>query len=82
MLGRYTFAVREQRPKAESLGLADARRHRRSPRLHAALDYALAGALARHGVDVRLLTSRFRFGAVPEADGFTVDDSLYRVSTG
>jgi glycosyltransferase involved in cell wall biosynthesis len=45
-------------------------------------DYALAGALARKGVDVRLLTSRFRFGAVPEADGFTVDDSLYRVSTG
>ena len=44
-------------------------------------DYALAGALARQGVDVRLLTSRFRFGAVPEADGFTVDDSLYRVST-
>ena len=45
-------------------------------------DYALAGALARQGVDVRLLTSRFRFGAVPEADGFTVDDSLYRVSSG
>src|SRR4029079_12059678 len=45
-------------------------------------DYALAAALARHGVDVRLLTSRFRFGVVPEADGFTVDDSLYRVSTG
>ena len=41
-------------------------------------DYALAGALARQGVDVRLLTSRFRFGAVPEADGFAVDDSLYR----
>ena len=29
-------------------------------------DYALAAALARQGVDVRLLTSRFRFGAVPE----------------
>ena len=28
-------------------------------------DYALAAALARQGVDVRLLTSRFRFGAVP-----------------
>ena len=45
-------------------------------------DYALAGSLTRLGVDVRLLTSRFRFGAAPEADGFTVDDSLYRVSTG
>jgi len=45
-------------------------------------DHALAGALARHGADVRLLTSRFRYGAVPEAAGYTVDDSLYRVSTG
>ena len=45
-------------------------------------DYALAAALVRNGVDVRLLTSRFRFGAVPRADGFTVDDSLYRVSSG
>lgn len=44
-------------------------------------DYALAGALARRGVDVRLLTSKFRFGAVPEAEGFTVDDSLYGLST-
>ena len=41
-------------------------------------DYALAAALVRSGVNVRLLTSRFRFGAVPEAEGFTVDDSLYR----
>ena len=32
-------------------------------------DYALAGALARLGVDVRLLTSPFRYGAVPEAAG-------------
>jgi len=45
-------------------------------------DHALAGALARRGADVRLLTSRFRFGAVPAADGYTVDDSLYRLSSG
>ncbi len=45
-------------------------------------DHALAAALARQGVDVRLLTSRFRYGPVPAADGYGVDDSLYRVSTG
>jgi len=45
-------------------------------------DHALAGALARHGADVHLLTSRFRYGSVPVAAGYTVDDSLYRVSTG
>ena len=44
-------------------------------------DHALASALARLGVDVRLLTSRFRYGTVPPADGYTVDDSLYRVSS-
>src|SRR6478752_7230460 len=44
-------------------------------------DYALAGALARLGVDVRLLTSTFRFGGVPDAVGFEVDDRLYRLST-
>jgi len=44
-------------------------------------DHALAAALARRGVDVRLLTSRFRFGAIPPAEGYTVDESLYRVST-
>jgi glycosyltransferase involved in cell wall biosynthesis len=40
-------------------------------------DHALAAALVREGVDVRLLTSRFRFGDVPPAAGFPVDDSLY-----
>ncbi len=44
-------------------------------------DHALAAALVRRGVDVQLLTSRFRFGTVPRAEGYDVDDSLYRVST-
>jgi glycosyltransferase involved in cell wall biosynthesis len=43
-------------------------------------DHALAAALVRCGVDVQLLTSPFRYGAVPVADGYTVDDSLYRLS--
>lgn len=43
-------------------------------------DHALAAALARRGVDVRLLTSRFRFGSVPVADGYAVDASLYALS--
>jgi glycosyltransferase involved in cell wall biosynthesis len=45
-------------------------------------DHALAAALVRRGTDVRLLTSRFRYGPVPQAAGYTVDDSLYRISTG
>jgi glycosyltransferase involved in cell wall biosynthesis len=44
-------------------------------------DAALAAALVRHGADVRLLTSRFRFGAVPPAAGYTLDDNLYRLAT-
>jgi glycosyltransferase involved in cell wall biosynthesis len=44
-------------------------------------DHALAAALARRGVVVRLLTSRFRYGAVPWADGYAVDDGLYRISS-
>lgn len=47
-----------------------------------AYDHALAAALARKGVDVRLLTSRFRYGAVPAASGYVLDDSLYRASSG
>ena len=43
-------------------------------------DYALASALVREGVDVGLLTSRFRFGDVPPAAGFEVDDGLYRIA--
>ena len=43
-------------------------------------DAALAAALVRQGVDVHVLTSRFRYGAVPPAAGYTVDDSLYRLA--
>ena len=45
-------------------------------------DHALAAALARRGLDVRLLTSRFRYGPVPPAVGYTLDEGLYRLSTG
>ena len=44
-------------------------------------DHALAEALADAGHDVTLLTSRFRFGAVPRRDGYTFDDSLYPLSS-
>lgn len=43
-------------------------------------DHALAAALARAGAEVRLLTSRFRFGDVPAADGYELDDGLYGLS--
>jgi glycosyltransferase involved in cell wall biosynthesis len=44
-------------------------------------DRALAKALAEEGHDVTLLTSRFRFGAVPRAEGYAVDESLYPLSS-
>src|SRR5690348_11428244 len=43
-------------------------------------DRALAGALARHGTEVELLTSRFLHGPVPEADGYGVRECFYRRS--
>ena len=43
-------------------------------------DRALAAALARAGVEVELLTSRFLYGAVPEAEGYRVRESFYRRS--
>ena len=45
-------------------------------------DHELAAALARAGVDVELLTSRFRFGARPAPDGYRLDESLYPRSSG
>jgi glycosyltransferase involved in cell wall biosynthesis len=43
-------------------------------------DRALAGALARRGTEVELLTSRFLYGPVPEADGYRVRECFYRRS--
>ena len=43
-------------------------------------DRALAAALARAGADVELLTGRFLYGPVPEADGYRVEEMFYRRS--
>jgi len=44
-------------------------------------DHELATALARAGADVTLLTSRFRFGAAPRADGYVRREPFYPVSS-
>jgi glycosyltransferase involved in cell wall biosynthesis len=44
-------------------------------------DHALAAALAHAGNEVTLLTSRFRFGDTPAPDGYSLDDSLYPLSS-
>jgi glycosyltransferase involved in cell wall biosynthesis len=44
-------------------------------------DHALAAALARRGVDVELLTSRFVHGPGPRPDGYAVSESFYRLAT-
>ena len=44
-------------------------------------DHALAGALARHGVEVELVTSRFVHGPPPVPDGYGVTESFYRLAT-
>jgi len=41
-------------------------------------DHALAAALARAGVDMELVTSRFLYGPVPRADGYRVTEHFYR----
>jgi glycosyltransferase involved in cell wall biosynthesis len=43
-------------------------------------DRALAAALARHGAEVELLTSRFLYGPVPEPEGYRVQERFYRRS--
>ena len=40
-------------------------------------DHELAAALARAGLEVELVTSRFRFGAAPAADGYLRSESFY-----
>jgi len=45
-------------------------------------DHALAGALARAGADVRLVTSRFAYGDVPRGEGYAVREAFYRWAPG
>ncbi len=45
-------------------------------------DHALAAALARTGVAVELITSRFAYGDVPAPDGYAVRELFYRRSFG
>jgi glycosyltransferase involved in cell wall biosynthesis len=44
-------------------------------------DHELAAALARSGVEVELVTSRFRFGATPEPEGYTRSEVFYPLSS-
>jgi glycosyltransferase involved in cell wall biosynthesis len=44
-------------------------------------DHELAASLARAGADVELATSRFRFGDVPDPDGYRRDERYYPVSS-
>ena len=45
-------------------------------------DHALAAALARAGAEVRLITSEFAYGPVPEPDGYEVRELFYRHAFG
>ncbi len=45
-------------------------------------DHALAAALARFGVSVRLVTSEFAYGDPPAADGYSRDELFYRHAIG
>jgi glycosyltransferase involved in cell wall biosynthesis len=44
-------------------------------------DHALASALARRGLDVELVTSRFRFGKAPDPHGYRRRELFYPVSS-
>ena len=44
-------------------------------------DHELASALAKNGADVTVATSRFRFGAVPPAAGYTREERYYPLSS-
>jgi glycosyltransferase involved in cell wall biosynthesis len=44
-------------------------------------DHELAAALARSGAEVQLATSRFRFGALPEPDGYRRSEGFYPLSS-
>ena len=45
-------------------------------------DHCLARALAARGASVRLLTSRFAYGTVPQPDGYVRDACFYRHARG
>ncbi len=45
-------------------------------------DHALAAALSRAGASVRLVTSRFAYGAVPAPDGYELRNEFYRHARG
>src|SRR4051794_30015327 len=44
-------------------------------------DHALAGALARAGAEVELVTCRFPYGPVPQEQGYRVNELFYRRSS-
>src|SRR3954453_9352473 len=51
------------------------------PALTPPYDHELAAGLARAGAEVTLVTSHFRFGAVPEPVGYTRREAFYPVSS-
>jgi glycosyltransferase involved in cell wall biosynthesis len=51
------------------------------PAFTPAYDHELAVALAAGGADVELVTSRFRFGAIPTPDGYRRSETFYPVSS-
>jgi glycosyltransferase involved in cell wall biosynthesis len=51
------------------------------PAFTPAYDHDLAAALARRGVDVELVTSKFRFGDTPEPEGYRRSEPFYPLSS-
>jgi glycosyltransferase involved in cell wall biosynthesis len=51
------------------------------PAFTPAYDHELAASLARAGVEVELVTSRFRFGEAPEPDGYVRSELFYPLSS-
>jgi glycosyltransferase involved in cell wall biosynthesis len=51
------------------------------PAFTPAYDHELAAALARRGVDVELVTSKFRFGETPEPEGYRRSEPFYPLSS-
>jgi glycosyltransferase involved in cell wall biosynthesis len=51
------------------------------PAFTPAYDHELAAALARSGVDVELVTSKFRFGDTAEPDGYRRSEPFYPLSS-